>query len=94
MDLDKESIVYFSIPVYSNWQFYVDGKHVKKIQNANVAFVGVEVPEGEHEIRLQYEYKYHDIGLLASVIGLVMMVISGILFKFRKKRKERRDCEK
>ena len=94
VDLDKESIVYFSIPVYSNWQFYVDGKHVKKIQNANVAFVGVEVPEGEHEIRLQYEYKYHDIGLLASVIGLVMMVISGILFKFGKKRKERRDCEK
>lgn len=88
VDVDEDSIVFFSMPVYSSWQFYVDGKHAEKIQDANVAFVGVEVPEGEHEITLEYEYKYHDVGLAASCAGLALMIMIGLVFNFRNRRRK------
>lgn len=81
VDVEEESIVFFSMPVFSSWKFYVDGKQAEKIQDANIAFVGVEVPKGKHEITLEYEYKYHDIGLAASCAGLVLMMIIGLLYK-------------
>ncbi|MBE6028717.1 MAG: hypothetical protein E7226_00965 [Clostridiales bacterium] len=85
VDVDEESIVFFSIPSYNNWHIYVDGQEADRIDNVNIAFAGVEVPEGKHEIMLRYEYKYHDVGLAASAVGLLGLIGAGLLFRRRKK---------
>ena len=84
VDVDEESIVFFSIPSYNNWHLYVDGQEADRINDVNIAFAGVEVPAGKHEIVLQYEYKYHDVGLAASAVGLLALIGTGLLFRRRK----------
>ena len=85
VDVDEESIVFFSIPSYNNWHVYVDGQEADRIDNVNIAFAGVEIPAGKHEIMLRYEYKYHDVGLAASAVGLLGLIGAGLLFRRRKK---------
>lgn len=86
VSVDEDSIVFFSMSTYSSWKVYVDGKPADRIDDVNIAFMGVKVPAGKHQITLKYEYKYHDIGLAASIAGLAMMVIIGLVF-MRKRRK-------
>ncbi|MGX8774346.1 MAG: YfhO family protein [Bacillota bacterium] len=85
VDVDKESIVFFSIPAYGNWHVYLDGEEAERINDVNIAFAGVEVPAGKHEIVLKYEYRYHDVGMAASALGVLMLALTGLLSWRRKK---------
>ena len=80
----RDSILYLSIPQYTNWDVYVDGVKTDKIENANIAYLGVMVPKGEHSVVLKYSNSTLKYGIVASVIGLIITIIIGIYF--RKKR--------
>jgi hypothetical protein len=55
---------------YPAWKAYVDGRPVR-VWRANYAFQAVEVPAGEHQVRLHYEDKMLLAGAVLSALGLV-----------------------
>ncbi len=52
--LDKENVVFFSGSYNDNWKAFVDGVGTE-VYNVNCGLIGVRVPEGKHEIVLEYE---------------------------------------
>lgn len=85
INVDNNSILYFSIPQYDNWEVYIDGEKTQKISNVNIAFFGAQVPAGNHEIVLKYESKPFVYGLIASIIGL-LLTLAIISFQRKNKR--------
>lgn len=65
-------LLYFGIPYSSGWSAYVDGNPVE-IKHSNVAFMGVELDGGRHEVELRYETPGLKTGAMLSLVGLVML---------------------
>lgn len=87
INAQENSVLYFSVLDDSGWNVYVDGKSVEKIADTNIAFTGVEVSEGQHEIVLKYKPTWLKPGVIGFVIGLIMLI--GVIVL--RKRKNDRD---
>jgi hypothetical protein len=59
---------------YAPWKAYVDGTPVP-LWRANHAFQAVEIPAGEHQVRLRYEDRMFHIGALISGLALLPILI-------------------
>ncbi|MDO4869035.1 MAG: YfhO family protein [Bacillota bacterium] len=75
----KGGILYMSILDDNGWEIRVDGKKAEKINGTNVAFTGVEVGPGSHEITLDYHTEGLRAGILATLAGLILIIITGIV---------------
>lgn len=73
-DMAEDGFMYFSMPIHSNWDVFVDGKKAEKLNDANVAFFAVELGQGTHEIQMKYTHKNRVIGIIISLIGLIMLI--------------------
>ena len=80
ISLDKDKILYYSIPYSTGWKATVDGKPVE-IQRANIAFMAIPLEAGDHEVVLNYTTP----GLAA---GGGISAISILIFLFAFKRKK------
>lgn len=81
-----------SIPYSKGWKLTVDGQ-AKAAKVVNKGFVGAAVSAGHHKIVLTYHTPGLTLGKVATIIGLLGLVASGILFSGRfveMKRKENR----
>lgn len=67
-------VVVFSETYYPGWKAWVDGKPVQ-IWQANYAFRGVVVPEGEHIIKMEYYPASFDLGWKIGAATLAMLMI-------------------
>lgn len=79
----KDKFLCFSIPYDEGWTAYVDGERVNLVQ-ANVGFMGVELPAGEHDIELKYWIPGLTAGIVLSGTGLLGMVGLAIYEKKKK----------
>ena len=52
-DLEEQKIVCFSVPYSAGWTATLDGEAIPLLR-VNTMYMGVEMPEGRHEIRLYY----------------------------------------
>ena len=59
---------------YTPWKAYVDDAPAE-LWRANHAFQAVEVPAGEHRVRLRYEDRKFKLGALISGIALLLILI-------------------
>lgn len=73
LSVSKDKFLCLSIPYMDGWKAYVDGKKVK-LYRANTAFMGVEIPEGEHWIELRYQIPGLTVGLLMSGAGVICLI--------------------
>ena len=78
ISVSSDKFLCLSIPYSNGWKAYVDGQRVK-LYRANTAFMGVELPAGEHEVVLRYWIPGLTAGLILSGAGVVCLVF------FRKK---------
>lgn len=85
VNLKSDGIVYFSIPQYTNWDVYVDGEKTEKLTNVNMAYMGVQVAKGKHEIVLKYNNVSLKYGILLSILGLILAAIVEIWHRKHKK---------
>lgn len=74
---EKDSYLITSIPYESSFEVLVDGK-ATEYEKVNTAFLGLKIPEGEHEI----EIVYHAPGLLP---GKILSLLGAGCFFLRKK---------
>lgn len=83
IDLDKTKFLCLSLPYSKGWTAYVDGQKVDLL-HANIAFSGLELEAGHHEIELKFCTPYIKIGAVLSVLGIISLVICAVLFKYKK----------
>lgn len=92
LSVTKNKFLCLSVPYMDGWKAYVDGKEVK-LYRANTAFMGVEIPAGEHVVELRYWIPGLTIGICLSGVGViclfVIMVFPYIAKKHFRKNEER-----
>jgi uncharacterized membrane protein YfhO len=76
--LDKEKLVFFSIPYDSGWSAKVDGETMDVLQ-VNIGFIGLLLPAGEHTIELTYRPFGMWWFVLISLLGL--LIYSFLIFR-------------
>ncbi len=85
-DFSEDRIMVISIPYSTGWRAYVDGAPCE-IKQADLMFLGLELPKGEHEIVLCYETPGLKAGAVITLVGAVLLVLMVIYIKFTDKRK-------
>ncbi len=78
---NQNEILYTSIPFDESWNIFIDGERVKKsdIIAISDALIGVNVPEGEHEITFIYKAQGLDESIVISSIFIIILLILFIL---------------
>jgi Bacterial membrane protein YfhO len=77
VDMQHDGWVVVSNCAWKGWRAYVDGKR-GAMQRANVAFLGVHVPAGKHEVRLVYWPQSFVIGRGISFATLLVVLAFGV----------------
>lgn len=78
--VDKEGVLAIPIPNTSGWSATLDGESID-LESVNFGFVGLLVPEGDHEIVLQYDPFGWKIGLVLSILGLSILAIYFLMMR-------------
>lgn len=90
INLDKDMSIMSSIPYDEGWHVYVDDKEVETYGQFN-AFLGFDLSQGEHKIKLKYKTPYLKEGLLVSCISFICIIVFDIV---NKKLKNKRTTSK
>ena len=81
INVDKDQLIFTSIPYDKDWEVLLDGKKIKTIKLLN-SLLGIETTKGKHTIELTYKTHYL-IPALVSIITFILLIIDII-----KKRKQ------
>lgn len=74
IDLNKDNLVFFSVPFDKGWKATVNGKNVEIIK-ANIGFMAVKCDKGSNDIIFTYNTPGLKEGILISLIGLVCFMV-------------------
>lgn len=80
----ENKVIYLSFPYDKGWHLKLNGKETEKLL-VNYGMTGIYVPKGEHEIELEYHFRFFKKGLILTLIGLIG--IAGVLFFEQRKNK-------
>ena len=87
IDLERENLVFYSIPYDEGWSATVDGEPVQ-IEKVNVGFMAVRVPEGEHTIRFDYDTPGLSMGIWITFgsagIALLYLLITFLYYRYKR----------
>jgi len=76
LDVNESGLLFISEIYHPAWKATIDGQSAHVYQ-VDIAFRGVDVPIGRHELSLKYSTDEFRTGLLISLVGL-LMTIGGI----------------
>lgn len=76
VDAPADGFVFFSEPSYSERQASIDGRDVPALK-ANLAFMAVAVPAGQHDVELRYRPASFYLGSLISGMTAIGYVVAG-----------------
>ena len=79
VDSEKDGILFLSIIEPERWDCYVDGKKTEIIPNTDIAFAGVEIPRGHHDVSLKLNNSLYVMGLPITIIGLILLAASELI---------------
>lgn len=83
--MDKERLVFFSVPHEAGWSATVNGQPAI-IEKANIGFMAVRVPAGTSEIRFNYMTNGLPLGLLIALIAFIVLVLYVLLHAIYRKK--------
>ena len=78
ISLNEDEYVCLSIPYSNGWKTYVDGKEVE-MNRTNIMYMGFNLGEGTHDVKLVFETPYLRIGALISLFstaGFVLLILN------------------
>ena len=81
--LEKNQIMFMTIPYDDCWKIKLDGAEVKPIKVLNT-FLGVDIQEGNHTIEMKYIPRGKNYGIIISCISWVIFIMLCII-EHRKK---------
>lgn len=91
IDSSKSGILFLSIPYDNHFKIYVDGKKVKYYSLLDKSFIGLDIEEGKHDIKVEYvdeNYKWYIIATVVSIIGTLVFYYFGNRLIDKKKAEE------
>lgn len=87
-NLERDNLVFFSVPYSKGFTAYVDGNETE-IEQVFGGLMAVYVPEGDHSIEFRYEMQGFREGGIITIVCLVVLTVYGviaiILYKKNKK---------
>jgi uncharacterized membrane protein YfhO len=83
--MEKEGVLFLSIPYVDGWTAAVNGEKAEIIK-ANTGFSAIALPGGYSEINLTYRSPYYDLSVFISLAGTTAFIILAVLY-FRSKKK-------
>ena len=86
IDLEKDNLVFFSVPYEKGWSAFVNGKKVD-VEKVNIGFMAVKGEKGTNEIEFVYKTPGLYEGIIISVIALVILICYMVLVKYKRGRK-------
>lgn len=72
--IQEQASLFFSIPYNQGWKVKIDGKECPLYQ-AQIGFMAVDIPQGEHQVELYYRTPYLKTGTIIS--GVVLTFVLG-----------------
>ncbi|MBQ6388059.1 MAG: YfhO family protein [Mogibacterium sp.] len=91
IDAADDGYLFLSLPVYGNWDIYIDGLPAAEIHNANYAFLATPVTKGHHEVELRYDYHNRKVAAGISIAGLALILIISIIDGISRSRKRKQN---
>ncbi len=88
IDLNRDNLVFFSVPYDEGWTAYVNGEKAE-IEKVNVGFMAVLAPAGDCEIYFEYETPGLSMGIMVTAVCLLIFIVYTI---FASRFAARRDC--
>lgn len=86
---ENDGLAVFSEVYYENgWNAYIDGELTPHFRT-NYLLRGLEIPKGKHTIDFKFEPQVIKTGsniVLASSVGLLLLVLGGLFYEFKKKK--------
>lgn len=70
VELSKDKIMCFGIPYETGWSVYVDGEK-RKLMQANIGLMAVELESGHHDIELKYWLSGLTAGIIMTLAGVI-----------------------
>jgi len=74
------NLLFLSDVYYPGWQAFVDG-HQVQIYRADFTFRAIFVPKGQHQITFIYSPSSFNMGVLAAVLGLLIIISLAVISK-------------
>ncbi len=71
----EDSVLFTTIPMEEGWTVLIDGRKAPIISTMDGALIAVEVPEGEHEIVLDFFPAGMKTGLIMTAAGVLLLAI-------------------
>ena len=95
IDLDKDNLVFFSVPYDDGWSAKVNGQDVE-IEKVDYGFMAVLCPAGSNDIQFTYETKGLFWGKVITAVGFGSLIVylGAVRFTGRKKKEEAQPVEK
>ncbi|HEX8410032.1 MAG TPA: YfhO family protein [Thermoanaerobaculia bacterium] len=72
-EMEGDGWIVVSNSAWKGWRAYLDGRRIA-LQRANVAFLGIHVPQGKHTVRLVYWPESFVIGRAISLATLLVLL--------------------
>ncbi len=81
IDTDDSEILFLSVPYSKGWSAYVDGKKAD-LYAADTMFCAIPMSGGHHDIKLVYHTPGLFAGIILSILGLILLLMSPKLTAF------------
>ena len=75
---EEKEFIFFGIPWEEGWSAYIDGEPAK-LEKVNIGFMGLVVPEGDHEIELRYRTPGLTVGAIGTFGGAAVLLVYCLL---------------
>ncbi|WP_075721218.1 YfhO family protein [Roseburia sp. 499] len=85
IESEKDQLLFLSIPYSANFKYYLDGEEVRK-ERVNMAFTGLYLPAGTHQMEAIYQKNFWKDKFVVSVVVMLVWVILTSMQRIRKKR--------
>lgn len=83
IDSSKDGILFLSIPYEKKFKIYVDGEKVDYYPLLDNAFIGLDIKEGKHDIKIEYVDELYKWYLIASFVSIIITL--GLYYFINKK---------
>jgi uncharacterized membrane protein YfhO len=80
VDIDNDEILCVAVPYIDGWKAYIDGEETE-IVTVNSLYMGIDVPEGQHDIVFIYVTPGLKVGAFISSGTLLLLVIYALLYR-------------
>ncbi len=88
--VSENKLLCLSLPYSPGFTAFVDGKEVE-IKKTDLAFMGIELTQGEHTVELRYFTPFLAFGILVSAVGWSIFVIWVICDKIKSNKKGKKE---